>query len=98
MPGPVVAGALGTLLGRVITVYLVGKAGQFVLNLFAFFGLAWASNSFVIQPALDQILGFFAQIPPELKNWLGFFRFDVCAAMLLSAYTISAAKVFLVKR
>ena len=97
MPLPALAaGSLGSVLVRVVQVYLIAKAGQFVLNILAFFGLAWATYEYVVGPAVAQVQSLFTGLPADLIAWLGFFRVDVVATMLLSAYAIVVAKrVFL---
>lgn len=100
MPLPALAiGSLGSLLQRVVLVYIVGKAGQMVLKVFGFFGIAWATNEYLIGPAGAQVRAAWSALPPAVSEWLGFMRVDVCVSMMLSAYAIKAvSKVFLSRK
>lgn len=99
MPLPLIAaGALEALLVRVVGWVLVAKLGAAVLRVFTFLGVAWATNEYIVAPATAQILQLWGGIPAELQAWIGFFRLDIMASMLMSAYTIvGARKVFLAK-
>lgn len=98
------------LLGYLVTllrIMLMAKIGAFVAKVLLFFGFTWATNSFAIGPAIDQIEAMMQSgtggggLGANVLAWAGVLRMDDAVSMILSAYsaawTIKNAKVFLMK-
>lgn len=84
------------------------RLGTWVAGGLAWFGLAWATHEFAVQPWIDnmkehtQSVGVGGDWGPVLIAYLGIMKFDQACTMIASAvaakFAVGAAKAFLVKR
>lgn len=97
--------ALVAALIHALRIMLMAKAGALVLKILLFFGLAITVNRVAIDPVLNQLEGYVAQLGSTggtmavAVQWAGLLRFDEALSMLLSAFAtamlIKQSRVFL---
>lgn len=102
LPAIPVAAGLGAaaigLISRILVGYAVVKAGVFVLKVLTFFGIAFATNEYLVEPLMDLVSGRWGAMPGNISQWMGILNLDKCVSVIASAYTIAAAqRVFLAK-
>ena len=98
-------GALRSAVGWVVTGLgrLFGsRIGQWVAAALAYFGLAFATQTVVMGPVIDQLEGYMQGVSGDAVEWLGYLNFDKACSMILSAlairFGIQTAKTFLARR
>lgn len=78
------------------------RIGQWVAAGLAYFGLAFATQTFAVDPILDELSGYMSGVTGDLVEWLGFLNVDRACTMIMSAvaikYGMQAAKTFLARR
>lgn len=94
---PVVLAPLVAFLVRALSWMFATQAILWVVKVLGLLGLAFATNEYVVEPVITHVTTAWANLPPEFALWgkaLGLYE---VVSLLLSAYTIMAAKkVFLV--
>lgn len=89
-----------------LRILLMAKLGAMVARVLLFFGLTWATNEYVLDPALDQVRQYMTSGPggelgATAMQWIGVMELDTAVSMVLSAvvaaWGIKQARVFLSK-
>jgi len=81
---PAIIAALLAALSRLIA----SRAGAWFLSSLSFVGLSLATQTFAVEPLLDQIIGYANASTAEAVMWLSFFNFDKAITILASAVTV----------
>ena len=99
--------ALAAILANVFRAMLLANVGKFVLKIFGVIVISYATNKFVMDPALDTIRSYLngsyggGEIGMWVLSTLGMLRFDVACSILIGAYStrasLQAAEAILVK-
>lgn len=88
--------AILAVLVSMLRAMLLAKAGLFVLKVLGFFGLAFVTNKYAIQPMLDQIeqyvnnIGNASGIGAVALQWAGVLNLDKAVSMIISAFSTAA--------
>lgn len=94
---PAIIAALLAALSRLIAT----RAGAWFVTTLSFLGLSLATQSFAVEPLLDQIISYANSSAVEAITWLRFFNFDKAITILASAvtvkYSLQSAKAFFKK-
>lgn len=103
MAAPLVLAPIVAMILAWISRIMMIKAGVWVVGALAYLGLYFGTQSFVIDPLIDQVRVIAeGGITGTLAEWVAFLNFDRAITMLLSAYVtaggINAAKVALFRR
>lgn len=98
---------MGATLVNLLRIMLFAKAGALVAKILLFFGLAWSTMEFAVDPLISQIEGMIntgagsGGMGAAAMQWMGVLKFDKALSMILSAYTaawsIRSFKAFLGK-
>lgn len=68
---------------------LLNHAGKAVVRVMAWLGIGLASHQLLIQPLVDQAVGAWNAIPPDLAAWLHLLRVDRAVSIIFSAIVIA---------
>lgn len=94
---PAIIGALLAALSRLIA----SRGGAWLLSSLAFAGLTFGTQSFAVDPLLDQIVTYANATGEDAIKWLRFFNFDKAITIIVSAvsvkYGLQAGRAFLKK-
>ncbi|MEO7702914.1 MAG: DUF2523 family protein [Opitutus sp.] len=84
------------------------RLGLWVVSAFAFLGISFGTQKFVVQPLLDELQTLAGGVSSSSDfgsmalSWLGLLNFDKALAMIISAvatkYAVSATRLFLQKK
>jgi hypothetical protein len=78
---------------------LVGsRIGQWVVQLFLFFGVQIVSQHVLIAPVKGALSAAFGGIPSDVIAWIAYLRVDVFLTIIASAYAANAGARFFMQR
>lgn len=99
MAAPVILAPLIAALLRGFSLLVGAKLGLWVMKVLGLLGLAFATNTFLVDPILDQVQARFADLPGELVPWMRAIGATESLSIMVSAFTLVAGqRVFLKKK
>lgn len=91
--------ALAALLPAIFAIIsrlLMLKAAMWLIHVMVFLGLAFMTNEAIVAPLVGMLQEGVGGLPADITQWAGALGIDKVISILVSAYTIRAAKrVFL---
>lgn len=81
-----------------LRIVLLAKLGNFIAGVFVFFGLQLVARKYGVEPLIQYMRQIAMTGGAEALSWMAFFNIDRYITVILSAYTIIAAKGIFLRR
>ncbi len=81
-----------------LRILLLAKIGNFIASILVFFGLQIVARKYGIEPLIQYMRDIAVTGGAEALSWMAFFNIDRYITVILSAYSVVAAKGIFIRR